>query len=63
MSENTTDNKLGTRLVPEKITKTSTRFRLKFTDYATEQFTSDFQKVNKNGEIIGDYYRKYTPQS
>ena len=61
MSEKTTNDKLVSKLDIKEILKTSTRFRLKFTDYATEQFTSDFQKVNKNGEIIGDYYRKYTP--
>jgi hypothetical protein len=54
MKDNNTDNKLNTKLVPGKITQTSTKkFKLKFTDFAIEKYTSSFGVPSK--------YRIYTP--
>ena len=60
MKENNTDSKLGTKLEPGEIVKTRAkknsasqrarpRFKIKFTDYAIEKFTSSFidPKTNK----------------
>ena len=54
MKENNTDNKPGTKQVPNDISQTSTKkFKLKFTDYAIEKYTSSFGVPSK--------YRVYTP--
>ena len=54
MKENRTDNKLDTELVPTKISNSGTqKFRLKFTDFAIEKYTSTFGVPSK--------YRVYTP--
>ena len=67
MKENNTDSKLEHKLEPKKIRQTGTsknsasqtarpRFKIKFTDYATEKFVSSF--INERGKT---QYRKYTP--
>ena len=61
MSQKENNDKLGTGLVPKKIAKTCTRFKLRFTDHAIENYQSDFQKLDKDGQIIGKKYRTYTP--
>ena len=54
MKENNTDNKPGTKQVPNDISQTSTKkFKLKFTDYAIEKYTSRLGVTSK--------YRVYTP--
>ena len=54
MKENNTDNKPGTKQVPNDISQTSTKkFKLKFTDYAIEKYTSSFGVPSK--------HRVYTP--
>ena len=54
MKDNRTDNKPGTKQVPNDISQTSTKkFKLKFTDYAIEKYTSSFGVPSK--------YRVYTP--
>ena len=54
MKDNRTDNKLNTKLVPGEISQTCTKkFKLKFTDYAIEKYTSSFGVPSK--------YRVYTP--
>ena len=68
MKDNKTDNKLSTSLVPGEKDQTCTsdnsaspkarpRFKLKFTDFAIEKYTSSFKdpRTNKNR------YRVYTP--
>ena len=67
MKENNTDSKLEHKLEPENIGQTGTsknsvsqsarpRFKIKFTDYAIEKYTSSF--INEKGKT---QYRKYTP--
>ena len=54
MEENKTDNKLDTRPVQEPIGQTSTKkFKLKFTDFAVDNFTATFGVPSK--------VRVYTP--
>ena len=61
MKANKTDQKLDLELEPGKIAQTGTspkprRFKLRYTDFAIEKFTSDF--INEKGKT---QYRKYTP--
>ena len=42
MSDKQNESKLGTTLEPSEITQTRAKFKLRFTDFAVERFTSDF---------------------
>jgi hypothetical protein len=61
MKENKTESKPSAELVQEEITHSRTpKFRLKFTDYATEKYQANFIIKDKNGNIkIKD--RDYVP--
>ena len=50
MTEKNTHNKLGLKLGSDEIAKTRIKFRLKFTDFAISNFTSDF--INDKGKTL-----------
>ena len=50
MTEKNTHTKLGPELGSSEITKTRGRFKLKFTDYAISNFTSNF--INDKGKTL-----------
>ena len=50
MTEKNTHTKLGSELGSSEITKTRGRFKLKFTDYAISNFTSNF--INDKGKTL-----------
>ena len=49
MSEKTNDGKLVAKLETEEITKTSSKFKLRFTDFAISNYQSSFYKLDKDG--------------
>ncbi len=53
MSEKTNDGKLVAKLETKEITKTSSKFKLRFTDFAISNYQSSFYKLDKDGKIIG----------
>ena len=61
MSEKTNDDKLVAKLETEEITKTSSKFKLRFTDFAISNYQSSFYKLDKDGKIIGTKKETYTP--
>ena len=61
MSEETTNDKLVSKLEIKEILKTSNRFKLKFTDFAISNYQSSYHKTDKDGKIIGVKENTYTP--
>ena len=61
MSEKTNDGKLVAKLETEEITKTSSKFKLRFTDFAISNYQSSFYKLDKDGKIIGIRNHTITP--
>ena len=61
MSQKETDSKLDLKLETREILKTRNKFKLKFTDFAINNYQSSYHKLDKDGNIIGIRNHTITP--
>ena len=61
MSQKETNSKLDLKLETKEILKTRNKFKLKFTDFAINNYQSSYHKLDKDGNIIGIRNHTITP--